>query len=496
MHPLLDINMESKLLMRVIVNIIASILLICPFSIAGLYAYDNCLFQNLEFEYSNEIAANDYEYSRNPAFFNRGVERGYNLYAVYGALLQNHYRRRFDPTMNRLYGVSFFSNKLLDEKSTLATAVVFDRSKHYDMYGSLEKDFYEHYFSFTDSTTGNTVYYGPRLWVLYKRTIAPRLGTALQIEYGIERGLKDVYTECMTIFRNLDVKLGLGYRSVGGSFVCGIYGRVFDRQGKYEAVSGLLEAVNFSYIGYQVYRPEISRDANHKSDRKTGYEMGVYVQKEALFIPGLEWRSALLAGSTASTIKTGSRSQPVPVGYWVRAAVRMENRLSYRLETLRCELGLIYDVGKTVDWAQHGQFEVNLLDYRDTDRLMGVDVILGPWRYFSLRTGYRIGFRDVDYHEYTAAFDFSDNLKTSRVFVDFAVRFNKITTLRLGYENCIEEPFFYWNTPEFDITGVYLAWYRQFVVGQIGLRIDAGVWDPSVSNNRIEYCRVSLSLKN
>ncbi|MGC9365165.1 MAG: hypothetical protein ACP5FZ_11440 [Fidelibacterota bacterium] len=488
--------MESRPPMGDIVKIAVLVLSVFLFSISGVYAYDSYLFQNLEFKYSNAIAAGEYEYSRNPVFFNDGVEQDYYFYDASGTLLQNHYRRRFDPAMNRSYGISIFTNKTLNRKSILATAVIIDGTKNYNTYGSLEKHFYEHYFSFADSTTGNTVYYGPRLWVLYKRTIVPRVESAVQIEYGVERGLKDVYTECMTIFRNCDIKLGLGYRSVDGSFVSGIYGRVFDRQGRYEAVSGLLEAVNFTYIGYHVYQPENSRDSNHKSDRKTGYEMGIYTQKEALFIPGLGWRSVLLFGNAASMIKTGSRSQPVQVGYWVREAVRMENRLSYRLEALRCELGLMYDIGETTDWARHGQFDVSLLDYHASDHAVGLDLRLDPWRFISLKTGYRIAFSDVDYHEYTAAFDFSENLKTSRVFVDFAVHLNQITMLQLGYENCIEEPFFYWNTPEFDITDVYLAWYRQFVFGQIGLRIDAGVWDPGVSNNRIEYVCLRMSLMN
>ena len=53
--------------------------------------------------------------------------------------------------------------------------------------------------------------------------------------------------------------------------------------------------------------------------------------------------------------------------------------------------------------------------------------------------------------------------------------------------------FFYWDTPEFNIRNVYLAWDRLFVFGRIGFRIDIGVWDPGNSNKNIEYYGISLS---
>jgi len=458
-----------------------------------LHAYDNHLFQDLRFKYKNNDLATCYEYSRNPAVFNIGIDQDYNLYCSNNGLLQNNYKRLFDPSMNRSYGISFFSNKILDRKSTLATAVVFDWSKHYEEYGSLEKYFYENYFSFTDSTTGNTTYYGPRLWILYKRDITDRLVSALQIEYGIERGLKDVYTECMTIYRNVDVKLGLAYHSSDGSFVSGIYGRIFDHQGKYEAVDDLLDAVNFTYIGYHVYRPENPRSSNNKSDWTTGYETGIHFRKNDLLLKGFGLRSALFLGATENTIKTGSSSQPVLIGYWIRKAVNLENRLSYRIEAIRSEIGLIYNYNETTDWAKHGQFEVNLLDYSSSTYDFSLDLKISPFRILTLKAGYNIGSGDIDYAEYTADFVFDEILEKSRLFIDWEIQLNRISNLYFGYENIVQEPLFYWGTPEFNIKNVYLAWDRLFVIGRIGFRIDIGVWDPSDSNKNIEYYGISLS---
>ena len=456
-------------------------------------AYENQLFQDIDFKYQDGYSITDYEFSRNPAVFNMGVDRDYNLYRTYNGLLQNNNKRLFDPSMNRSYGVSFFSNKILDQKSTLATAVVFDWSKHYDEYGSLEKNFYEHYFAFADSTTGNTTYYGPRLWILYNRDISDQLVSALQIEYGIERGLKDVYTECMTIFRNVNVKLGIAYHSRDGSFVSGIFGRYFDRQGKYEAVDDLLDAVNFTYIGYHVYRPENPRSSNNKSDWATGHEAGLYFHKGDFLLKGIELRSTFLLGGFENTIKTGSSSQPIQVGYWVRNAIDLENRLAYRIDEFRSEIGLVYNINSTTDWAKHGQFEVNLLDNNSSSYDLGLDLKTKPFKMLIIEAGYAIGSGDVEYNEYTGDFTFDEKLDRTRLYIDGDIRLNSISNLYLGYENIVEEPFFYWNTPEFNISNVYLAWDRLFVIGRIGFRVDCSVWNPSDSGQNIKYYGISLN---
>ncbi|MBU1627263.1 hypothetical protein KKB18_07840, partial [bacterium] len=366
-------------------------------------------------------------------------------------------------------------------------------SKHYNEYGSLEKNFYERYFSFADSTMGNTTYFGPRLWILYKRDITEKLVSALQIEYGIERGLKDVYTECMTIYRNFNVKLGIAYHSSDGSFVSGIYGRIFDRQGKYEAVDDLLDAVNFTYIGYHVYRPENPRSSNNKSDWTTGYEIGTHFKKEDLLFKGFGLRSALLLGATENTIKTGSSSQPVRVGYWVRKAVNLENRLSYKIDILRSEIGFLYNYKKTFDWVKHGQFEVNLLDNNILTSEIGADIIASPLKLFTIKVGYDISTSDVEYDEYIADYTCDEKLESSHLYIELNLRPNSITNIYSGYENIVEEPFFYWDAPEFNISNVYFAWDRLFVIGRIGFRVDFGVWNPSNSQKNIEYYGISLN---
>ena len=482
--------MNNKISLR---NMIHCVLVLMSLT-SLLTAYNNHLFQNLEFKYKYDDIMSDDNYSRNPAIFNVGVTQDYNFNTFYNGLIQNNYKRKFDPSMVRSYGASFFSYKILDRKSTLATSVVIDWSKHYSEFASLEKNFYDHYFSFADSTTGNTTYYGPRLWVLYQRKLTDKFISAFQIEYGIERGLKDVYTECMTIYRNVDVKSGLAYHSPDGSFVSGVYGRIFDRQGKYEAVEDLLDAINFTYIGYHVYRPESPRSSNNKSDRLTGYESGLYFSKNNFVISGLRLRSSILGGATESTIKTGSSSQPVRVGYWVRKAVNLENRLTYSINVIRSEFGIIYNINNTSDWAKHGHFEVNLLDYNATTNELGIDLKMMPLRFIMIKITYLSSSSDVDYDEYIADFTFNEKLSSNQLFFNGNIKLNSISNLYIGYENSVCEPYFYWDTPEFKKTNIYLAWDRLFVFGRIGIRINAGEWNPSNSGKDIEYFGFNLSL--
>lgn len=461
---------------------------------SALQAYNNYLFQNIHINYKNDYAVALYDITRNPALFNTGSDHDYNLYRVYSGLSENGFQRTFDPAMNRTYSASYFNFKQLNKKSSLGAAVIFDLSKHYDEYGSLEKIFYDHYFSFADTTVGNTTYYGPRLWIIYNRDVSERVKTALQIDYGIERGLKDVYTECMTVFRNVNVKLGVSYLSPDGSLISGIYGRYFNRQGKYEAVDDLIDAINYTYIGYHVYRPENPRSINNKSDWATGYETGIHFRKENLLVKGFGLSSVMFLGTTENRIKTGSISKPVMVGYWVREAFRLENRLSYKIDAIRSEFGLVYNFSQCVDWAKHGQFEVNLLDYNSRSFDMGLELITNPFRVLTIKAGYYTGASDIKYNEYTADFLFDDRLEDSQFSMDVRWQINSISNFLVGYENTTAEPYFYWETSKFNIQNAYLAWDRLFVFGRVGIKFDAGIWDPRGSAKTIDHYGFGISL--
>ena len=209
--------------------------------------YENYLYR----DYSVRNTYNLYDLVNNPAFLRLNNHEDLMTYEIRTGNQENGYQRAFDPERIETAGVDIFSYKALDEKSALATRIVYETSSLNNLYRSLEKDFYSDYFSYTDTTTGDVSYAGPRLSVIYNREIFSRLLTGLQIDYGIERGLKDVYTKCESISRNINVIWGLGYSSYSGTSL-GASVRYFDRQGSYEAVKEITDAIVNPEFKYQV----------------------------------------------------------------------------------------------------------------------------------------------------------------------------------------------------------------------------------------------------
>lgn len=458
-----------------------------------LLAYEHNLFQNYTFMYKYDLKISLYNNSLNPVYFNMDKDIDYYIYDINSDYSQNDYFRIFDPMMDRSYNASFFNYKILDEKSRLSTAVIYDWSKKYNMYGSLEKNFYDHYFAFTDTTTGNTVYYGPRLWLLYNRQLTEKISTAFQIDYGIERGLKDVFTECGTIFRSVNLNIGLGYQSKDKSFISGVYGRYFDRQGKYEAVEDLISAENYTYIGYFVSRHENPRSTNTKSDREKGFESGINALKTNIFIKNLDYSILASVGTSENKVRTGSTSMLTTVGYWVREAYKISNKLSYTISPIRTKVNISYVFTHINDWAKHGQFEVTLLTYVSQIQKMGIDLEMTPLQSLYIRSGFESQSNRVDYIEYVSDFDYFEKINSTLYFTNWQWRVNSILNIYTGYEYCQDEPFFYWGTPQFDIQKVFFAWDRLFIFGRIGMRIDYSIWNPKEFNENIKTYGLSFT---
>lgn len=454
------------------------------------FGYEDDLYKT----FSVREVYNLYNLLNNPALLRITGQNDWVDYHFYGGKQENGYRRTFDPERLGTGGMEIYSYKVLDDKSALASRIIFETMEQVNLYRSLEKDFYHCYFAYTDTTTGNVRYTGPQLTAVYSREILSGLSTGLQLDYGIERGLKDVYTKCETIDRNISIQWGLVYRSSGGLFL-GTSIRYFDRQVAYEAVKEISDAVVNTYMGYHIYYPEHPRSTNEKKKDNRGIEINAQFSKIGFLLPYLKLDIVGGLGEMENCIDTGSLSKPTRRGYWVRQGNFLNAMLTINQKPSQLALVLMAGMKRYYDWASPQDYNVINIENDVNDIQYGVKMVV-PLQSIRLAMGYEAGFEDVDYREYTANFTFDEKLARSLIFSDIDVQINQITWLQCGIWISQFEPYFYWNANSIKTRGVELGFERQFVFGEVGTSLYAEFWKPADTDSDIEkfgihftYCR-------
>ncbi len=451
--------------------------------------YENYLYR----DYSVRNTYNLYDLVNNPAFLRLNNHEDLMTYEIRTGNQENGYQRAFDPERIETAGVDIFSYKALDEKSALATRIVYETSSLNNLYRSLEKDFYSDYFSYTDTTTGDVSYAGPRLSVIYNREIFSRLLTGLQIDYGIERGLKDVYTKCESISRNINVIWGLGYSSYSGTSL-GASVRYFDRQGSYEAVKEITDAIVNTYMGYHIYYPEQPRSTNEKKVYAEGIEIDGQLSKKGFLVPSLKIEIAGGYGAKENSINAGGSSNPVQRGYWIREGGFANSILTYGGKQSKIGLELMAGLKRYHDWASPGDYDVINIENSITDIHYGIKTII-PIQSISLTIGYEAGSEDVNYHEYTVDYVFDEQLSRSLIFTDVDISLNQVMQMHYSVWFSNFEPWFYWNTSSIQTQGIEMGVERLFVFGKIGVSFQMEFWKPNDEMGSIDHFGIAFSFK-
>lgn len=433
--------------------------------------------------------------SHNPAFFKLTNPADYSLYSFGLDYWNNACRRHFDPQQARNYNLGFYNIKTLNEKVTIASSAGYDQMDFYAQDQSLEKNFYDHYFALVDTTTGNISYKSPRLGFLYNYSLNSRILSGFEINYGVERGLKDVYTQCETILRDIDLKTGVGLNLAAIASHLGIYGRFFSRQGKYEAVQEQIAPQVFTYFGYHVVKRENATDLIRKNDSYQGYEIGLNLMKDNFI-----WSDLMLSlgGSwigVENEITVGSVAQPYPRGYGVGSEKKATAAACYYPPDKRLGLRLSYTYQSLADWANSGFFNVLILENKIENHQLDIllrrqinsafDIIVG--------CGYEITFND--YHEYIANFIYDQNQNRTESFIKLHFRPNSLFFLDIGgsYTNYI--PDFHWNIKRFQVFGCQTVVERLTTIGILGSSLDCEIYTPSATTQHNVIFRISFYLK-
>ncbi|MBU0711785.1 hypothetical protein KKA87_07695 [bacterium] len=464
-----------------------------------LSAYNNPLFPDIVIEepFSSTIqtSLNLYQISLNPAVFKNSYREDFVYYSASSFDKINFFRRVYDPKRQKDYQLYFYTHKILDKKSTLAAAVRYNRTDQYDVYRSLEKNFYKNYFSYIDTTKGNVKYDGPQLWFLYNYSLTNNLLLGFEIDYGIERGLKDVYTQCETIIRNMDLKFGAAYESDNGNFIAGASARYLSYEGQYNAVKELQDAFVRTYFGYHVFRDENPRSLNRKNDHKEGYEFGAQLARKNILTDGLGIQLSGSYGTSYTKITVGSTALPGDRGYLVRDGFRIFGNVFYQPLASNLMFQLFYEYKDFSDWARAGEYNVVTIENDEIVQRFGSVLYLPLMKKAGISTGFEMENIQSDYHEYIVKFDYNKDHHNWNGFADLKLVINQITNAHIKGTVGTIEPWFYWDTNSIQVHGLECGVERLFVFGKIGASFQMEFWKPSEERGSINRYGIALSFK-
>jgi len=467
--------------------------------VSSAIAYDVQLFRDIDFfadKYQkNYVDFNLFDFSGNPALVKLAYKENLNIYHFSGGKKINSYHRYFDNERTENRGLDLLWNRNLNESSLLVAGVKYYHSYQMNVERSLEKDFYNHYFSFSDTTNGDITYQGPKLFLSFNQNLTENLLWGLNINYGVERGLKDIFTECETIMRDMDVTLGLGYTTDDKNTIAGLSARYFNRQSQYNSVKYYVSALNRTWIGFHTYFPESPGTTVRKNDDREGYELSLQLEQKHLFDSNFGLRLAGNFGEHKNDIEAGYYSKTENRGYWQRLAIQYLGNLYYNSENFNAQIYYIYNF--LDDWAKPKTYEVVAIDNQVTINRIGLIFDYNLTNRFSVLGGFELSTRDQIYTEHTTNFRNNDNPESSNfMMLGGKLNLNQVSSISLRGNYGITEPDFHWaDTEQFEVMGVKLGISRQFVFGRVDLDMNYSVISPDNSDKQNEQFGIDLYIQ-
>lgn len=461
-----------------------ALLVLLTITINTLLAYDNPVFaplpqRNLQYTYR----LGWYDLSSNPAFFGQNYPENISSYQLRFNYQENPYHRVFDPAFRSDYRLWSYNLNYLSQQTLIGAFIDYRRSDLRKMYRSLEKDFYAEYFALADTTTGKTTYDGPQVGFIYHYQPNKILTTGLQLQYGVEHGIKDVFTKCETIMRNIDLNLGTALNLFEQRLSLGFYGRYYNSQRKYEAVKELQDAQVKTYFGYHVYKLENPRSTNRKNDEREGYEFGGQLILRRLGLSDLTALFTASKGAQSGTVSVGSTSSPEKRGYSQTEGRRYTCALIYAPSS-RSYLNLLFQYAQQSTWVEAANFRVIILENNPivvTWRLSGVVPLYKRLQFGGLFE-WQV-FKD-DYQEYIQPFQVGGQRQAWSTSSELRWQVNPIISSFLNVQLRQEEPFFYWYTSQIQTLDCELGLERLGLWGLIGFGLELG-WERFDTSHKI-----------
>ena len=469
-----------------------TIIILIMMNITLLYSFENQFFSDdskYDIFYSQVSL---YSITNNPALFKISFNKNIQKYTLAGSNKNNLSHREYSPEQEQNYNLEIISSKALNDNSTIASIISYNHDIMYGMNRSLEKNFYNHYFSFTDQTIGDTKFAGPHLQFIYNQSLNEKLFLGVKGNYGVEQGLKDVYTQCETIMRNFDVSFGAGLQSANKKTIISGFVRYADRQGKYEAVKEYKDALVQLYFGYNVPGKLYSRSSVHKTDNQKGvnYSLQLFRKMNNL--------SVILNGNygyTINDIDVGSTSRPTNIAYWQREGGKYSSDFIYNISGGKSSFRLGYVYQKTDDWAKNPTYNVVSITNEETINKFNVGLYLIPNMLMKFTINGFVESVNEKYNEFIAPFEYiskHENFGTNLYFQIYLLE-SLSWDIQGGYKKF--KPHFTWGIDRFNEFNIGTGVERYFRFGYVKISGMYKKYSPSNNDKDINEYQISLSLR-
>ncbi|MBO8130410.1 MAG: hypothetical protein H0Z29_02710 [Candidatus Marinimicrobia bacterium] len=408
--------------------------------------------------------------------------------SVIGLYLHNTnfgYKREYDPESVFEFGLIYRNYKTLSDKNIISSRIYYCQFDYLKLGRSLEKSFYDNYFSIIDTTVGNVSYNGPVLSFADLYRWRGGLIAGFLINYGIERGLKDVYTKCETIARNFDSSIGVGFK--GKRINSSVYFRYLNNQRKYEAVKEYQDALIRTFYGFHIYKIEEPGVSKKKDYSSQGWEIGGGFEYN--FFKGWNLNIEYYVGMKEAKIAVNNGSVMKPRGDWVREGYFINAGIIKKSGIISS--GLCFYRKEISDWAESSEYKVLILENNMKENFISgsLDIFFVD-RYFGINVGF--GRSNVDYVEYNSKFNSVSTLKKFKIKLNSGLKLKDNFNLDLNYFISTFDTDFRWDTDSIFLSQISIVLSKLTIYGSVKTSISLKSYKPYYSNCRINTGEVQL----
>ena len=468
-------------MMKKITYLVGSLLL---FAATG-HAYTNTLNQEIPV-----IWRTLWEFQSMPQHFIDYDGREGNFSSLYGGQTFYDYHRLYEPNSVILFGGIFETFRRLNENTRLYAAIDFRNSYHRNQYRSIEKDFYASYIVFSDTTEGDFQFNGPLIDFLYSQDLTERLTMGLKINYGVEQGIKDVYTQARIRELNSDLTVSARY-NVFSSLNIDAWFRRYRGRSTFEAVKEYQDALVWTWIGYSVFRPENPGSSIDTERNKNGYNMGSGVLYRSVGSP-LSMYIGLSQGVEQNDARKGSRSDTSQRGFWQRNGYEGFLWMKYgRPDYALTLFGLLC---QNNDWGKTGRYNAVFMEYDESLFQGGMGIDLYFRENSSMSLSLRSGSFKYDYTDYLSRETYASEEMSWRGSLDLAYRPFPVTSWLAGASAEKIPLHFTWDVTSMIRYLIYAGFEYQLGLSRIcpSLYYNLDIPDGSVKNNSTWHVKLTL----
>ena len=280
------------------------------------------------------------------------------------------YRRRFDAESYINYQTAFEGVKTLGDIGTFLGFTSYNYEIRRNYYRSLKYNTYAgEAFFFTDTTSGNFRYNGPKVLLMYSWELLPNLYAGVSGSYRLMDGLKKVYTYAKTVYREVGANIGLAYILDDGIILGASY--VYeDIQESIECSDvNLLDVETFNYRGETYFVKDRGSSVEQKVRKKQStFSAQIYWKEEENHQIALQTNYS--PANTRVLIPEGSFKE-VEEGYTRFESFDVQCKAQFRLSN-ELNVGVYTAYFDNYSWSKHSHKNLLLWDWDISDFILGI----------------------------------------------------------------------------------------------------------------------------